>query len=95
MLTTLKDQKIDIAILPINRGQSLSVSKRKSLVTCGRVGGPISRVALDVKLLIGCHNDLFNGNRVNPGMLFDELDKRAPWQRCHLLQPSELYLYAG
>jgi hypothetical protein len=52
-------------------------------------------VALDVKMLIGCHNDLFDGNRVNPGMLFDELDKRAPWQRCHLLQPGELYLYAG
>ena len=38
---------------------------------------------------------IFAGNRVNPGTLFDELDRRAPWQRCHLLQPGELYLYAG
>ena len=47
------------------------------------------------RVLIGIHNDLFAGNRVDPGLLFSELDRRAPWQRCHLLQPGELYLYAG
>ena len=52
-------------------------------------------VLLKARVLLGIHNDLFAGNRVNPGALFDELDRRAPWQRCHLLQPGELYLYAG
>jgi hypothetical protein len=52
-------------------------------------------VAIAARVLIGCRNDLFDGNRVNPGMLSDGLDKRAPWQRCDLLQPGELYLYAG
>ena len=51
--------------------------------------------AIDARVLIGIHNDLFAGNRVSPGMLFDELDRRAPFMRCHLLQPGELYLYAG
>jgi hypothetical protein len=41
------------------------------------------------------HNDLFAGNRVSSGLLFDELDRLAPFQRCHVLQPGELYLYAG
>lgn len=94
MLTALKDQKIDIAILPIN-GRDF-FREQKEIVGNLWPGEAVQfAVALDVKLLIGCHNDLFDGNRVNPGMLFDELDKRAPWQRCHLLQPSELYLYAG
>jgi L-ascorbate 6-phosphate lactonase len=52
-------------------------------------------VAIQARVLIGIHNDLFDTNRVNPGRLFDELDRRAPWHRCHLLQPGELYLYAG
>ena len=94
MFTALKDQKIDIAILPIN-GRDF-FREQKEIVGNLWPGEAVQlAVALDVKMLIGCHNDLFDGNRVNPGMLFDELDKRAPWQRCHLLQPGELYLYAG
>lgn len=50
---------------------------------------------IEARVLIGTHNDVFARNRVNPGMLFDELDRRAPWQRCHILRPGELYLYAG
>jgi len=52
-------------------------------------------VQLKARVLLGTHNDLFAGNRVDPGMLFSELDRHAPWQRCHVLQPGELYLYAG
>ena len=94
LFTALKDQTIDIAILPIN-GRDF-FREQKEIVGNLWPGEAVElAVALNAKMLIGCHNDLFDGNRVNPGMLFDELDKRAPWQRCHLLQPGELYLYAG
>lgn len=94
LFTALKDQTIDIAILPIN-GRDF-FREQKEIVGNLWPGEAVElAAALNAKMLIGCHNDLFDGNRVNPGMLFDELDKRAPWQRCHLLQPGELYLYAG
>jgi hypothetical protein len=48
-----------------------------------------------VRQCVGIYNSLFDGNRVNPDLLFDELDRRVPWQRCYLPQPGELYLYAG
>jgi hypothetical protein len=41
------------------------------------------------------HNDLFDHNRVTTGQLFDEVEARSPRLRCHVLQPGELYLYAG
>ena len=94
LLIALQDQKIDIAILPIN-GRDF-FREQKEIVGNLWPGEAVElAVALQAKVLIGCHNDLFDANRVNPGMLFDELDRRAPWQRCHLLQPGELYLYAG
>jgi L-ascorbate metabolism protein UlaG (beta-lactamase superfamily) len=94
IFTALSDQRIDIAILPINGRDYFR--EQKEIVGNLWPGEAVElAAALQAKILIGCHNDLFAGNRVNPGMLFDELDRRAPWQRCHLLQPGELYLYAG
>ena len=94
LLNALQNQEIDLALLPIN-GRDFFREQQDI------VGNLWPREAVDLatsiraRVLIGCHNDLFDGNRINPGMLFDELDKRAPWQRCHVLQPCELYLYAG
>lgn len=93
LLAALDGTAIDLALLPINgrdyfRDQELT-------------GNLWPREAVDLaahlkaRVLIGMHNDLFDGNRVNPAMLFDEIERRTPWQRCHLLQPQELYLYAG
>ncbi len=94
LLAALDGQRIDIALLPFNgrdafrdeRGTVGNMWPREVVTLAGR---------LCASVLIGIHNDLFETNRVNPGMLFDELDRQAPWQRCHLLQPGELYLYAG
>lgn len=94
LLLALEDTAIDLALLPIN-GRDF-VREEQQIV--GNLW-PGEAVALSQRLgarvLIGMHNDLFAGNRISPGMLFDELDRQAPWQRCHLLQPGELYLYAG
>lgn len=90
----LAGRAIDLALLPINGRDAMREAE-------GLIGNllPGEAVALAAqvraRVLIGIHNDLFAGNRVDPGLLFSELDRRAPWQRCHLLQPGELYLYAG
>jgi L-ascorbate metabolism protein UlaG (beta-lactamase superfamily) len=94
LLAALDGRRIDIALLPFNgrdafrdeRGTIGNMWPREVVALAGRLGAGV---------LIGIHNDLFEQNRVNPGMLFDELDHQAPWQRCHLLQPGELYLYVG
>jgi L-ascorbate 6-phosphate lactonase len=90
----LAGQPIDIAILPIN-GRDFFREQRQIVGNMWPSEAIDLAVQLEARVLLGSHNDLFAGNRVNPGMLFDELDRHAPWQRCHLLQPGELYLYAG
>lgn len=94
LLATLQGQPIDLALLPIN-GRDF-FREQQGIVGNLWPGEAVElAVAIQARVLLGMHNDLFEGNRINPGMLFDELDRRAPWQRCHLLQPGELYLYAG
>ena len=85
----LKDQQIDIARLPDNGGDYFR--EQKELVGNLWPGEAVAfAVALEANVLPGCHNELFDAKRVNP-VLFDELDRRAPWQCCYLLQPGELY----
>lgn len=94
MLAALKGQRIDLALLPIN-GRDFFREQQEIIGNLWPREAVELAVTLNARVLIGIHNDLFDGNRVNPGLLFDEIDRRAPWQRCHLLQPGELYLYAG
>jgi L-ascorbate 6-phosphate lactonase len=90
----LAGRSIDIALLPIN-GRDF-FREQRNIVGNMWPGEAIDlAVRLEARLLLATHNDLFAHNRVSPGLLFDELDRRAPWQPCHLLQPGELYLYAG
>lgn len=86
--------RIDLALLPIN-GRDYFRDQR-NIVGNLWPGEAVQLAAqLGARVLIGVHNDLFAGNRVNPSLLFDEIERRAPFQRCHMLQPGELYLYAG
>jgi L-ascorbate metabolism protein UlaG (beta-lactamase superfamily) len=83
---------VHLACLPIN-GRDYAREQQ------GIVGNLLPREAtqlahdIGAEVLIGVHNDLFAANRLNPAELWDDLDRRFPWQRCHLLQPGELYLY--
>ncbi|HVU69090.1 MAG TPA: MBL fold metallo-hydrolase [Ktedonobacteraceae bacterium] len=94
ILAALAGQRIDLALLPIN-GRDFFRERREIVGNLWPREAVELAVAINAGVLIGIHNDLFESNRVNPGLLFDEIDRRAPWQRCHLLQPGELYLYAG
>jgi len=88
----LEGTPIDLALLPIN-GRDYHREQQ------GLIGNLLPREAaqfaheIGAEVLIAAHNDLFAANRINPAELWDDLDRRFPWQRCHLLQPGELYLY--
>lgn len=94
LLAALAGIDLDLALLPIN---GRDYFREEHAI----VGNLWPREAMQLaqrlapRVLIGMHNDLFAENRVRPGLLFDELESLAPFQRCHLLQPGELYLYAG
>ncbi|MBC7811564.1 MAG: MBL fold metallo-hydrolase, partial [Burkholderiales bacterium] len=44
-------------------------------------------------MLIGGHNDLYLWNTLRAGELADEVRRRNPRQKHHVLQPGELLLY--
>lgn len=92
LLKALEGHVIDVALLPIN-GRDF-FREQEGIIGNLWPGEAIELAkAINAQVLIGMHNDLFAANRVPPGLLFDELDRRAPFLRCHLLQPGELFLY--
>jgi len=94
IFAALAGESIDLALLPIN-GRDYFREQRTIIGNLWPGEAVDLAVQLKARVLLPMHNDLFAENRVNPGMLFGELDHRAPFQRCHLLQPGELYFYAG
>lgn len=90
----LSGATIDLALVPINGRDYFR--EQQDLI-----GNVLPREAaqfahdIGAQVLIGMHNDLLPTNRLNPAELWDDLDRRFPRQRCHLLQPGELYLYVA
>src|SRR5262249_16050935 len=89
LLEALGGRGVDLATRPVN-GRDFFREQQDIVGNLWPREAIELTVAIGARVLIGMHNDLFAENRVNPGLLFDELDRRAPWQRCHLLQPGEL-----
>ena len=93
-LEAVRDRRIDLALLPIN-GRDYFREQRNI------VGNMTPREAAELcallqpRVLIPMHNDLFAGNRVNPSELVAELERVAPRQRFHFLQPGEIFVYCG
>jgi L-ascorbate 6-phosphate lactonase len=94
LIAALRGVAIDLALLPFN-GRDYFREQQELIGNMWPREAVALAARLNARVLIGIHNDLIAENRVNPGMLFEELDRQAPWQRCHVLQPGELYLYAG
>lgn len=92
LLIALADVRADIALIPINGRDFM----RDVHHTIGNLW-PHEAVELGLhvkaNVLIGIHNDMFSGNRVAPGLLFDAVERMAPFQRCHTLQAGEAYMY--
>jgi L-ascorbate 6-phosphate lactonase len=92
LLDAVRDSRPDITMLPINGRDHY---RERTGIVGNLWPGEAVELAKEIggKLLLAYHNDLFAGNRVAPGLLYDELDRRAPFMPCHTLQPGELYLY--
>ncbi|MEN9938214.1 MAG: hypothetical protein RLZZ387_4793, partial [Chloroflexota bacterium] len=94
LLDAVRGLAPDIALLPINGRDHYR--ERRNIIGNLWPGEAVELAQeIGARLLIPYHNDLFAGNRVPAGILWDELDRRAPFMRCHAIQPGELYLYAG
>jgi L-ascorbate 6-phosphate lactonase len=84
--TALAEERVDIALLPINGGDYY----RESL---GLVGNMDEREALQlakelgVRMLVPMHWDLFAGNTVRPGSIVDDASTDAT---LHILVPARL-----
>lgn len=83
---------IDLALLPINGRDYMRDSDNIIGNLWPHEAVELARL-LEVKTLIGMHNDLFAGNRVAPGLLYDAVERIAPMMCCHTLQAGELYLF--
>ncbi|MGQ0605010.1 MAG: MBL fold metallo-hydrolase [Anaerolineales bacterium] len=92
LVERLQRQRIDIACLPVNGRDGW----RERLNLTGNLDGPEAAelaVSIGADVFIPMHNDLFALNRVSPVVLAEFLDRRYPRQKCHWLQPGELYFY--
>ncbi|HYN89433.1 MAG TPA: MBL fold metallo-hydrolase [Ardenticatenaceae bacterium] len=94
LIEALRDTRIDVALLPTN-GRDFFREQQQLIGNLWPRESVQLATQLGAGVLIPMHNDLFEENRLNPALFFDALERHAPWQRCHLLQPGELYLYAG
>lgn len=85
-------KSIDLAFLPVNGRDGW----RERL---GMIGNLDAAEALGLaqqihcEVLIPIHNDLFQVNHVNPAVLADLLDRCAPRQKVHWLQPGEKFFF--
>jgi L-ascorbate metabolism protein UlaG (beta-lactamase superfamily) len=92
LVTRLGGAGVDVAFLPVN-GRDFWRERR------GIIGNLDGREAAELAATIGAdvlipmHNDMFALNHASPAVLADFLDRHHPRQKCHWLQPGELYLY--
>ena len=92
LIERLKPHEVDIACLPINgrdwfrEQQDLvgNMDYREAAELCA---------AINARVLIPGHNDMFADNSINPSYLLDYLHAKHPAQRVHFLQAGELYYY--
>jgi L-ascorbate metabolism protein UlaG (beta-lactamase superfamily) len=94
LLQALDGTTIDIALLPTN-GRDFFREEHDIVGNLWPQDAVQLADRIGAKVLIGTHNDMFAGNRLPSGMLYDARDQCVPNLRCHTLQAGELYLYAG
>jgi len=88
----LKRYPMDVAILPVN-GRDWWREQKGLLGNFDPHEAAHLVNELKVDVLIPVHNDLFAGNRLRPGIMADAMDRTAPRQKYHWIQPGELYYY--
>ncbi len=87
--------RVDIAMLPVN-GRDFYRLNRDHIV-----GNMDSReavelaVALQARLLVPMHFDLYDVNGVPAALVADTVERSGTYQPFHMFQPGERYIYGG
>lgn len=91
---TLREQRIDLGLLPINGGDYY----RRSQHIVGNMDYREAvelAVAAGIETLAPLHYDMFDGNSEKPGHFVQYVYEQYPEQRCHVMARFERYLYAS
>src|SRR5262249_26778937 len=88
----LKNYHFDVVALPVN-GRDWWREQQELTGNLDPHEAAYLITLIDVDVMLPIHNDLFAGNRLNPAILADVMDKTAPRQKYHWIQPGELYFY--
>lgn len=92
LIEAVKQHTLDIACLPVNGRDWWR--EQKDIIGNFNMDEAVQLVnVIQPDVFIPMHNDMFAQNRVNPGILADYIDRHAPRQKYHWIQPGELYFY--
>jgi L-ascorbate metabolism protein UlaG (beta-lactamase superfamily) len=94
LVERLKAHSPDIVCLPIN-GRDWFRERADLVGNMDYREAAELAAAVEARVLLPGHNDMFRGNRINPSYLLDYLTTHHPQQRVHFLQAGELYYFAG
>lgn len=92
LVERLRGSRVDVACLPVN-GRDFWREQRGIIGNLDPREAAELAATIEADVLIPMHNDMFALNHVSPAVLADFLDRHYPRQKCHWLQPGELYLY--
>ncbi|MFS0723948.1 MBL fold metallo-hydrolase [Paenibacillus sp. 1P07SE] len=91
---TLREQRIDLGLLPINGGDYYRRSQHIVGNMDYREAAELA-VAAEIETVVPLHYDMFAGNSEKPGHFVQYLYEQYPEQKCHVMARFERYLYAS
>lgn len=92
IVQALKDRTVDIALLPIN-GRDAGREKQDIIGNLWPDEALDLAEQLSARVMIGTHNDLFEINRIDAGIVYSRAAARTDAPPVHTLLPGELYWY--
>lgn len=88
----LKEEHIDIALLPIN-GRDFTRTSKGIVGNCNYREAVDLAVAVGTDLIIPMHFGMFPHNDENPAHFVDYLYSNYPGQKFHMMTPGERFVY--
>ena len=94
LVERLREEAIDIALLPINGGDYFRESQGIIPNMDYRDAAELA-VAIKAKMVIPYHYDLFDCNKENPSYLLQYLYENYPKQPCHVMALGERFIWTS
>ncbi|MFS0614430.1 MBL fold metallo-hydrolase [Lederbergia ruris] len=94
LVETLKEETIDLALLPIN-GRDFFRNQQNIIGNMDVREAAELGVAANVDTIIPLHYDMFPGNSEKPGRIIDYLYEHYPMQKSHVCARFEKFMYVS